>query len=226
MSTNSDLDSQRAEESHQDSLLAPRLSLAYLFSKRLLDISVALIGLTLLFVILPVIAALIFLEDRGPLFYRQIRVGMYGSSFHIYKLRSMRVDADDYLRDHPLLLAEWHQGGKLYNDPRVTRVGMFLRCFQLDELPQMWNVLRGEMSLVGPRAIQFSEIAAFGESFPLRQLAKPGLTGLWQISKRSFHSYEQRYTLDRTYVLQRSFSLDMLILFKTILVVFHGAGAY
>lgn len=226
MSTKSDLDSQRVEVPYQDSLSAPRLSLAYLFSKRLLDISAALVGLMFLCVILPVIVVLIFFEDRGSLFYRQTRVGIHGSSFHIYKLRSMCVDADDYLRNHPLLLAEWHQGGKLYNDPRVTRVGKFLRRFNLDELPQMWNVLRGEMSLVGPRAIQFSEIAAFGESFSLRQLAKPGLTGLWQISQRSFQSYEQRSTLDCTYVLQRSFSLDMLILFKTIPVVFQGAGAY
>lgn len=226
MSTKSEPESRRVEVLYQDSLSASRPSLAYLFSKRLLDVSVALVGLLFLCLILPIIALCIFLEDKGPLFYRQIRVGLHGSSFHIYKLRSMRIDADDYLRNHPVLFAEWHQGGKLYNDPRVTRVGEFLRRSNLDELPQMWNVLRGEMSLVGPRAIQFSEIAAFGESFSLRQLAKPGLTGLWQISKRSFQNYEQRSALDYAYVCQRSFLLDMSILFKTIPVLFQGMGTY
>lgn len=226
MNTMSDLGGLRIEVLRQDPLLVPRLSLLYRFSKRLCDICGALVGLVCLLLILPIVAISIFLDDKGPIFYRHIRVGMHGAPFYTYKLRSMRVDADDYLQSHPQLLEEWQQRGKLHNDPRVTRVGRFLRRSSLDELPQMWNVLRGEMSLVGPRAIQFSEIAAFGEYFPLRQLARPGLTGLWQISGRSINSYEQRCQLDCTYVLKRSFWLDISIIVKTVPVLFRGVGAY
>jgi exopolysaccharide production protein ExoY len=138
----------------------------------------------------------------------------------------MRVDADDYLKQHSELMAAWHKIGKLPNDPRITRIGRLLRRTSLDELPQMLNVLRGEMSLVGPRAIQFSEIAAFGELFQLRQIAKPGVTGLWQVSGRSMTSYEQRCVLDCMYVIDQSIWMDVRILIKTVPTVMRGVGAY
>jgi lipopolysaccharide/colanic/teichoic acid biosynthesis glycosyltransferase len=137
----------------------------------------------------------------------------------------MRIDADEYLNRHPALRKEWETSGKLHNDPRITRIGNFLRRSSLDELPQMWNILRGDMSLVGPRAIQYSEIAVFGELIELRQQAKPGLTGLWQISGRSMTSYEQRCILDCIYVTEGSIWLDGYILLKTIPSVLAAAGA-
>jgi undecaprenyl-phosphate galactose phosphotransferase len=198
----------------------------YQAAKRLVDICGALVGLALLALLSPIIAILILWEDRGPIFYQQIRVGLHGRAFRTYKLRSMHVDADDWLAKHTGLREQWEQTGKLHNDPRVTRVGHFLRRTSLDELPQMVNVLRGEMSLVGPRAIQFSEVAAFGELIELRQSVRPGITGLWQVSGRSMTNYEQRCILDCMYVMERSFWMDLLILLKTIPVVIQGIGAY
>jgi undecaprenyl-phosphate galactose phosphotransferase len=176
--------------------------------------------------LLPIIIPSIWWEDRGPIFYQHVRVGQYNRPFITYKFRSMRADANDYLEQHPELLEAWKQNGKLEDDPRVTRVGSFLRRTSLDELPQLLNVLRGEISLVGPRPIQFSEVDRFGELIVLRQMVKPGLTGLWQVSGRSMTDYEQRAVLDCTYVMNHSFWIDVLILFKTIPVVIHGVGAY
>lgn len=220
---------EQAEEIFLDySLLLdePQTSQAYEIAKRLLDICGAIIGLVLLALLLPIIAFFILLEDGGPIFYRHACVGQYGQSFMSYKLRSMIVGADDYLRMHPELLQVWQKNGKIEKDPRITRVGNILRSTSIDELPQMLNVLRGEMSLVGPRAIQFSEVSHFGELIELRQTVKPGVTGLWQVSGRSMTSYEQRCVLDCIYVMNRSFWMDLRIILKTILVVLPGKGAY
>jgi len=199
----------------------------YQIAKRGLDICGALVGLVILLLSLFVFAPLIFIEDRGSIFYKQVRVGQYGKPFFIYKLRSMIEDADNYLAQHPELLNAWQRTGKLQinEDPRITRVGRFLRRSSIDELPQMWNVLCGEMSLVGPRAIQFSEVVAFGELATLRQMVKPGLTGLWQVCGRSLTDYEQRALLDCYYVMECSFWMDLYILFKTLPVVLSGTGA-
>jgi exopolysaccharide production protein ExoY len=194
--------------------------------RRALDIVVAGGGLCLLALLLPFIALVMLYEDGGPLFYRQVRVGYRGRPFVIYKIRSMVADADRYLARHPQLRAEWERMGKLKDDPRVTKLGALLRRSSLDELPQMLNILKGEMSLVGPRAIQFSEQAAFGNLIELRQAVRPGLTGLWQICGRSTTDYEQRGLLDCTYVLQRSLWLDLYILARTLPAVWHGMGAY
>lgn len=207
-------------------LLEPDISWIYQMTKRSLDICVAIIGLTLFLLLLPILALLILWEDRGPIFYKQVRIGRHGRSFTIYKLRSMVTNADAYLAQHPELLKAWQQNGKLHADPRITRIGAFLRCSSIDELPQLFNVLRGEMSLVGPRAIQPSELVAFGELSELRQMVKPGLTGLWQVSGRSTTDYEQRCILDCTYVMDCSLLLDLQILFRTLPVVFYHTGAY
>lgn len=206
--------------------LEPDKSRTYTTIKRLIDICGALCGLLVLAILLPVIALLIWFEDAGPIFYKQERVGHRGRPFFLYKLRTMIVDADAYMARHPELLFAWRANGKLEHDPRITRLGRFLRRTSLDELPQLWNVLRGEMSLVGPRAIQFSEIEIFRELIYMRQRVKPGLTGLWQVSGRSRTSYEQRLILDCTYVLQCSLRMDITILCKTLPVVFSSVGAY
>jgi exopolysaccharide production protein ExoY len=202
------------------------ISLVYQILKRVLDVCGALIGLGILGLLLPIIVPLIWKEERGPIFYKHVRVGQYGRPFINYKFRSMIEDADGYLARHPDLLEAWKKNGKLENDPRVTRIGRFLRRSSLDELPQLLNVLRGEISLVGPRAIQFTEVDHFGELIELRQVVKPGLTGLWQVSGRSMTDYEQRAVLDCTYVMERSFQMDIVLLLKTIPVVIHGVGAY
>ena len=194
--------------------------------KRLIDILGVLFSLPILLPLLAILALCIFIEDRGPIFYKQQRVGIYGQPFYIYKLRSMIKNADAYLIQHPTLLRAWKQNGKIQHDPRVTCFGRLLRRTSLDELPQIVNVLRGEMSLVGPRAIQFSEVAAFGELNALRQQVKPGLTGLWQISGRSHINYVQRCLLDCIYVMDRSLWVDMHIICKTLPAVMSGDGAF
>jgi exopolysaccharide production protein ExoY len=204
----------------------PDISWLYQITKRSLDICGALIGLTLFLLFLPIIALLILWEDRGPIFYKQVRIGRYGQPFTIYKLRSMITNADAYLAQNQELLKAWQQNGKLHADPRITRIGCFLRRSSIDELPQLFNVLRGEMSLVGPRAVQSSELVAFGELSELRQMVKPGLTGLWQVSGRSTTDYEQRCILDCTYVMECSLVMDIQILFRTLPVVFYHTGAY
>ena len=200
--------------------------LLYALGKRTLDIAIALLGLLILLILLPVIALCVLCEDHGPVFYRQVRIGQFCQPFTVYKLRSMMIDADYYLEQHAHLLSEWRKVGKLPQDPRITKVGVLLRRTSLDELPQMLNVLRGEMSLVGPRPMQGPEMAIFGELIELRQSVKPGLTGLWQVCGRSIVGYEQRILLDCAYVLHRSFWLDMTILLRTFPVVLHGSGAY
>ena len=180
-----------------------------------------------------VIAGLIFAQrDGGAILFGQQRVGRFGRHFKCFKFRSMCPDAD--LRLRALLETsaqacdEWHQTHKLRNDPRVTRLGRFLRSTSLDELPQLWNVLRGDMSLVGPRPITQHEIEGPYVRFDgCREYltVRPGITGLWQVSGRSLLAYENRVALDKSYVRNFSLSQDAAILFRTISVVLlrHGA---
>lgn len=191
--------------------------------------------LTILFVLalLPLflfIMALIRLDSRGPIFYGQKRLGQNAKLFTAWKFRSMVTNADDvlekYLMHHPELREQWEQERKLKHDPRVTRVGRFLRRTSLDELPQLWNVLRGEMSLVGPRPIVDDEIRYYSDKFELYKRVPPGITGLWQVSGRSNVTYTERVNLDAYYVRNWSVWLDIYILLKTIWVVLIGDGAY
>jgi exopolysaccharide production protein ExoY len=201
-------------------------SRAYQMAKRSLDISMALIGLALAMPLLVILGFLIFWEDHHSIIYKQQRIGLHGHLFTVYKLRTMVMHADDYLNQNPEMQAAWKARGKLSNDPRVTPIGRFLRRTSLDELPQLLNVLRGEMTFVGPRAIQLSEVVAFGELSQLRQQVKPGLTGLWQVSGRSSTTYQQRCVLDCIYIIECSLWSDIRILIKTISVVLDGRGAY
>ena len=176
------------------------------------------------------IAALIKLTSRGPVFYGQTRVGEGGRTFRAWKFRTMVEGADEVLREKlasdATLRAEWDRDRKLKSDPRVTAVGRLLRRTSLDELPQLWNVLEGRMSVVGPRPIVEQEIARYGAAFDLYCKVKPGISGLWQVSGRNNTTYEERMHCDEYYVRNWSLWLDLYILGKTVRTVVTGEGAY
>jgi lipopolysaccharide/colanic/teichoic acid biosynthesis glycosyltransferase len=194
--------------------------------RRTMDVTGASIGLLLVGPLIAISAALVWLEDRGPVLHRRRVLGRGGREFDAFKLRTMRVDADDWLARQPELLAQYQENVKLQGDPRVTLVGRILRKLSIDELPQLVNVLKGDMSLVGPRMIHPSELKRYG-SFGLDRLAvKPGITGLWQVSGRQELDYGERIQLDRRYLSERSLRLDIEILFRTLPAVLRGRGAH
>jgi lipopolysaccharide/colanic/teichoic acid biosynthesis glycosyltransferase len=195
------------------------------FMKRLWDIAVASVLLVLLCPVMAVLALLIKFQDGGPAFYRRRVIGPRGE-FDAFKLRTMTVDADQILEDNPALRREFEVRYKLENDPRVTRIGGALRKSSLDELPQLWNVLMGEMSMVGPRMITPAELERYGGAGRMFQFVKPGITGYWQIQGRQQVSYEERVEMDLFYVNHWSLWLDFTILIKTPMRVVRGAGAY
>jgi len=190
-------------------------------------------AITLGLVSLPfiLVAALaIWLGSKGPILYRQVRIGKGNRAFTTLKFRTMYIDAGerlhDYLRKDPSLRAEWTSVHKLKEDPRVTFIGRFLRRFSLDELPQLWNVLVGDMSLVGPRPIVIREIEKYGSQYAAYERARPGLTGLWQVSGRNNTTYQERVNYDSFYVRNWSLRLDARIIARTLRAVLSGAGAY
>jgi lipopolysaccharide/colanic/teichoic acid biosynthesis glycosyltransferase len=193
--------------------------------KRLWDVGVASILLVALSPVIAVLALLIKFQDGGPAFYRRRVVGPRGE-FDAFKLRTMTADADQILENNSVLRREFEIRYKLENDPRVTRIGAALRKSSLDELPQLWNVMRGEMSMVGPRMITPAELERYGGAGRLFQFVKPGITGYWQIQGRQEVSYEERIKMDVFYVNHWSLWLDFTILIKTPLRVLRGAGAY
>jgi len=181
--------------------------------------------------LIAVFAFLIKLESRGPVFFTHMRVGKGGKKIPTYKFRSMYEDAEERLEklflEHPELKEEWQTNFKLKNDPRVTKIGSFLRKTSLDELPQIFNVLRGEMNFVGPRPVLQEELDKYyKENTEYYYMVKPGITGLWQVSGRSDTDYVSRVELDKWYVLNWSLWLDVIILLKTIKVVLKRDGAY
>ncbi|HEX4277459.1 MAG TPA: undecaprenyl-phosphate galactose phosphotransferase WbaP [Bryobacteraceae bacterium] len=180
--------------------------------------------------ILLLVALAIRLDSPGPIIYGQRRIGRGGCEFKAWKFRSMVEHADEilrtYLDENPQLRDEWESSHKLKNDPRVTKLGSFLRRTSLDEFPQLWNVLLGEMSLVGPRPIVRDEIRHYGLDFETYTYVQGGVTGLWQVSGRSETSYQQRVDFDRFYVQNWSVWLDLCILFRTIGTVLSRAGAF
>lgn len=200
------------------------------FLKRSIDIVVVLLGGLLLLPLVILFALLIKLDSKGPVFFAHRRLGKDGQTFRAWKFRTMVSDADAVLQSHlesnPDLRMEWEQGQKLKNDPRITRVGRWLRRTSLDELPQIWNVLIGEMSLVGPRPIVQDEVSRYGDRFGLIFQVLPGITGLWQVSGRSDTTYTERVTLDTYYVRNWSPWLDFYLLARTAWVVVRSKGAY
>ena len=193
-------------------------------SKRLFDIVLATFAIVVLIPVFLVIAVCIILEDGGDVFYFREMIGLRGRRFFMLKFRTMLPNADTYLEQHPELKLEYQKNMKLQYDPRITRLGRFLRKTYLDELPQLFNVLLGQMSFVGPRAIHQSELAFYGEYAEKRHTVKPGITGLWQISPDRFRCYEERIPLDMQYIDKRSFFLDLAILLKTLKVLIISKG--
>ncbi len=197
--------------------------------KRAFDV-VGALGLLVLFGPLMLVVALIITFDGGPAVFGHRRIGAGGRPFTCWKFRSMVVDADsvfaELLARDPNARAEWAATRKLRDDPRITRIGGLLRRTSLDELPQLFNVLAGEMSLVGPRPIVEEEVARYRACFPFYMRCRPGLTGLWQISGRNDIDYSRRVQLDTAYVFGWSFWDDILILLRTAGVMVSGRGAY
>lgn len=198
--------------------------------KTVFDYTLTFIGTLLVLPILFLIAIWIYKDSPGPVFFAHQRVGKNGKLFPCYKFRTMCVDSQERLAQ--LLAtdaearAEWERDFKLKNDPRITKSGAFLRKTSLDELPQVFNVLRGEMSLVGPRPIVQEELERYGKYAKEYMSVKPGITGLWQVSGRNNISYEERVSLDVDYVQNSSMLLDLKILWKTFAVVLAKKGAY
>ena len=198
-------------------------------AKVVADLVLSVVLLLILAPVMTIIAALVAM-DGGAVLYRHLRIGRGGQRFYCLKFRSMVRDADKVLADHlaanPLARDEWAQTQKLKNDPRVTQVGRFLRATSLDELPQLFNVLKLEMSLVGPRPIVEHELARYGRHVSYYLKARPGVTGLWQVSGRSNTSYARRVALDAWYVKNWRFWRDVVILVRTVSVVLKRDGAH
>ncbi len=199
-------------------------------AKRSMDLILSALGLLVLAPLFLVVAAAVRLTSKGPICYGQVRYGKAGTMFKAWKFRSMIQDADNLLADHlaahPEDLFEWQRDHKLKNDPRVTPIGRWLRRLSLDELPQLFNVLMGQMSLVGPRPIVKDEIQKYGRRYGLYSRVRPGITGLWQVSGRNNTTYDERIALDEYYVHNWSVWFDTYILLRTIKTVFWGEGAY
>jgi exopolysaccharide biosynthesis polyprenyl glycosylphosphotransferase len=194
--------------------------------KTSLDIVLTSIGLVLISPLLILVGILIKLDSPGPIFHLRRVMGVNGESFNAYKFRTMREDADAVLAANPELREAFERDQKLKDDPRVTRIGKILRRFSLDELPQLFNVLRLEMSLVGPRMISPSEVGRYNQWGMNLLTVQPGITGLWQVSGRSDVSYEERVRLDMHYVRNWTIWLDIQLLMRTIPAVIKGKGAY
>jgi exopolysaccharide production protein ExoY len=200
------------------------------WGKRMVDIAVAIVGLVLLTPLFLFVCLLIKMINGGPIFFAQARLGFNRRPFRCIKFRTMVSNAEKVLRKHLIesqeAAREWAETRKLKNDPRVTAVGAVLRRLSIDELPQLINVLRGEMSIVGPRPIVRTEIKMYGQNAAFYFRTRPGLTGAWQISGRNDVSYETRVALDRLYVENWSPWGDVIIVVRTIPVVMLAIGSY
>jgi lipopolysaccharide/colanic/teichoic acid biosynthesis glycosyltransferase len=202
----------------------------YRVIKRCCDVLLVLVFMPVILFVVGLVAAVIKLSSPGPVLYSHRRIRKGGAFFSMWKFRTMCVDSaevlEEYLARHPEARAEWNKSHKLREDPRITPVGLFLRRYSLDELPQLWNVLAGKMSLVGPRPIVAAEVEKYGDCFDCYCRVKPGLTGLWQVSGRSTVSYEVRVALDCEYVKRWSLMRDVVILLKTFSTVLNQDGAF
>lgn len=208
----------------------PEQLFRYRIVKRSVDVVLVLLLFTLLLPVLAVIVAAVWLSSPGPVLFSHRRIRRHGEFFTMWKFRTMCIDSGEvlerYLTAHPAARAEWRATHKLKHDPRVTSVGRLLRRTSLDELPQLWNVLNGTMSLVGPRPIVAAEVEKYGEHFGDYCAVKPGITGLWQVSGRSELTYPQRVELDRQYARNWSLRSDAKILMRTWSSVVNRDGAY
>jgi exopolysaccharide production protein ExoY len=203
---------------------------SFLIVKRCIDIFGGVLGLILTLPVFCIVALSYLLEEKkGPVFFKQIRVGHNGKRFYIYKFRSMIVDAEEWLQKDKKIFREYVKNNyKLEpkKDPRITKMGRFLRKTSLDELPQLLNVIKGDMSLVGPRPVVEAELVEYGEQTELFLSCKPGITGYWQVSGRSSVNYPERVNLEIYYVENQSLLFDFTILCKTVIGVISRRGAY
>ena len=203
----------------------------YKFTKRIIDIIGSIIGILILIptTLIIYLARKVLKEDKGPLFYEQLRYGKNGKVFRLYKFRSMCIGADkklkEYLANNDEARKEFEKTHKLQNDPRITKIGNFLRKSSLDELPQMINILKGDMSFVGPRPVVEKEVEEYGTNKDKFLSVRPGLTGYWQVNGRSNTTYEERMKMELYYVANCSLWLDIKIFFKTFITVFKKEGA-
>jgi lipopolysaccharide/colanic/teichoic acid biosynthesis glycosyltransferase len=197
--------------------------------KRGLDLTLAIVLAPFVALLILLICLLVMLECGNPI-YRHLRLGRGGRTFYCYKIRTMALDADAQLKalleSNHLARQEWFEQFKLKTDPRITRLGGFLRKASLDELPQLWNVLKGEMSLIGPRPITPGELQRYGEHAAAYLACYPGISGLWQISGRNDTSYEKRVLMDERYARRWTFTLDLWILLQTLPAVLKAGGSY
>lgn len=227
----------RSKENSQTSLIASRSTVKRTdhyatWGKRIFDIAFASIVLTVFAPLYLLIAILVFISSRGSVLYIHPRIGLHGQEFSCIKFRTMINGADqvleEYLNSCPISRAEYEASFKLKHDPRITKIGKFLRMTSLDELPQFWNVLVGDMSVVGPRPLVRAELSKYGNAIDKVLSVRPGIAGLWQVSGRNDIPYSKRVQMDASYVRRMSFVLDLKLILKTILVVIFpkGNGAY
>jgi lipopolysaccharide/colanic/teichoic acid biosynthesis glycosyltransferase len=211
-------------------LCLPTNGMAYKIGKRLLDLVLSIALLPLVLVLMVVVAVLVKTSSPGPVFYRHTRIGHRAKPFGLWKFRTMFHQSDqifwNYLAESAEARREWLCYRKLKHDPRITKVGAFLRRTNLDELPQLLNVLLGQMSLVGPRPVVEEELKRYGAGRSLYAAVLPGITGLWQVSGRGCLPYEKRVALDVEYVSTWSFAGDLLVLTKTLNAVWTCRGAF
>ena len=203
---------------------------SYLIAKRLIDVVFALLGLIILSPIFLIVFVILKIDSpASPAFFKQERVGRYGKPFAIYKFRSMVPNAEAILKADPQLYQKYVDNGyKLpkKEDPRITSLGAFLRRSSIDELPQFWNMLRGDMSLVGPRPIVTEELKEYGDQVDLFLSVRPGALGLWQASGRSLIEYPERTKIELEYVANAGFWYDIGIVFRNVIAIFKSEGAY
>ena len=208
----------------------PAALFRYRIVKRTLDVILIVLALPILLPLVGLLSLLVKMTSPGPVFFSHRRIKQNGAFFYMWKFRTMCVNStailEQHLKEHPEARAEWLATQKLRVDPRITPVGTFLRKLSLDELPQIWNVFTGTMSLVGPRPIVASEVEKYANDFTSYCRVKPGLTGLWQVSGRSKLTYEARVALDCEYVRRWSLTRDLVILFRTFSEVVKQNGAY
>ncbi|CAG7577251.1 MULTISPECIES: sugar transferase [Klebsiella pneumoniae complex] len=203
--------------------------LTYRVSKRSFDYLVSALLILIVSPVILLVAVVIKITSKGPVLYCQKRVGKYGKEFNMYKFRTMVINAEAILQDKinkdADFRAEWEKYQSVARDPRITKIGKILRRTSLDELPQLLNVLKGDMSLVGARPITADQIKMFKEGFSYYILSRPGMTGLYQVNGRNNLTFEQRVEIDTKYIKEKSFILDIMILLKTFRVVISGDGA-
>jgi len=213
-----------------NALYLPTNGVAYRIGKRILDLILSIAVLPIILILIVIVAVIVRFSSPGPIFYRHQRIGMGEKSFGLWKFRTMLHKSDhifwNYLAQNADARREWLCYRKLKHDPRITKIGAFLRKTNLDELPQIVNVLLGQMSLVGPRPIVEEELKRYGAGETLYAAVLPGITGLWQVSGRGCLPYEKRVALDVEYVSTWSFTRDLVVLTRTLNAIWTGRGAF